>query len=167
MNNNINNGNSMSNHPIFLDVDTLTSQILLIFSLFVDNVEMINPWKFQPLTPNGSKVYWDFKIQPKWVFPGKTYHFEFTFSVITIVLIILSSLNLVWVSFFGVRNPKITLKRLKNKRVLRYLRFQVLGTCEWADAENVCGQIDNWKTIFSFSIDINLSLSQKWLLVIF
>ena len=24
-------GNSMSNHPIFLDVDTLTSQILLFF----------------------------------------------------------------------------------------------------------------------------------------
>ena len=39
-------GNSMSIHPIFLDVDTLTSQILFFFSLFVDNVEMINPWKF-------------------------------------------------------------------------------------------------------------------------
>ena len=36
-------GNSMSNHPIFLDVDTLTSQILFIFSLFLDNVEMNNP----------------------------------------------------------------------------------------------------------------------------
>ena len=36
-------GDSMSNHPIFLDVDTLTSQILFIFSLLVDNVEMINP----------------------------------------------------------------------------------------------------------------------------
>ena len=33
----------MSNHPIFLDVDTLTPQILLIFSLFVDNDEIINP----------------------------------------------------------------------------------------------------------------------------
>ena len=42
-------GNSMSNDPIFLDVDTLTSQILFIFSLFVDNNEMINPRKFQPL----------------------------------------------------------------------------------------------------------------------
>ena len=31
----------MSNHPIYLDVDTLTSQILFIFSLFVDNVEII------------------------------------------------------------------------------------------------------------------------------
>ena len=70
MNNNINNGNSMSNHPIFLDVDTLTSQILLIFSLFVDNVEMINPWKFQPLTPNGSKVYWDFKNSTEMGVPG-------------------------------------------------------------------------------------------------
>ena len=36
-------GNSMSNLPVFLDVDTLASQILFIFSLFVDNVEMINP----------------------------------------------------------------------------------------------------------------------------
>ena len=36
-------GNSAANQPIFLEVDTLTSQILLIFSLFVDNVEMINP----------------------------------------------------------------------------------------------------------------------------
>ena len=33
----------MSSHPVFLDVDTLTSQILLTFSLFVDNVEMMNP----------------------------------------------------------------------------------------------------------------------------
>ena len=43
----------MSNHP---GHDTLTSQILFIFSLFVDDVEMINPWKFQPSTPYGSKV---------------------------------------------------------------------------------------------------------------
>ena len=35
--------NSMSIHPIFLDVDSLTSPILFFFSLFVDNVEMINP----------------------------------------------------------------------------------------------------------------------------
>ena len=40
--------NSMSNHWIFLDVDTLTFQILFIFSLFVDNVEMINPENFSP-----------------------------------------------------------------------------------------------------------------------
>ena len=49
-------GNSMSNDPIFLDVDTLASQILFIFSLFVDNIEMINPRKFQPLVPYCSKV---------------------------------------------------------------------------------------------------------------
>ena len=36
---------------------------------------------------------------------------------------------------FGVRNPKITLRRLENKPVLRYLRFQVLGTCDWTGAE--------------------------------
>ena len=46
-------GNSMSNHP---GHDTLTSQILLIFLLFVDNVETINPWKFQTSTSYGSKV---------------------------------------------------------------------------------------------------------------
>ena len=34
--------NSMSNSLTVLDVDTLTSQILFIFSLFVDNAEMIN-----------------------------------------------------------------------------------------------------------------------------
>ena len=31
-----------------MDDDTLTSQILFIFSLFVDNAEMINHRKFQP-----------------------------------------------------------------------------------------------------------------------
>ena len=36
-------GNSVANQPTFLEVDTLTSQILFIFSLFVDTVEMINP----------------------------------------------------------------------------------------------------------------------------
>ena len=33
----------MSNHSIALDVDNLTSHIFLIFLLFVDNDEMINP----------------------------------------------------------------------------------------------------------------------------
>ena len=32
--------------------------------------------------------------------------------------------------FFEVRNPKITLRRLKNKPVLRYLIFKVPGTCD-------------------------------------
>ena len=36
--------------------DTLISQILFIFSLFVDSVEMINPGKFQSSTPYGSEV---------------------------------------------------------------------------------------------------------------
>ena len=49
-------GDCISNHPIFLDVDTLTSQILFIFSLFAVNVEMVNPWKCQLSTPYGSKV---------------------------------------------------------------------------------------------------------------
>ena len=36
-------GNFMSNHPIVLGADTLTSQTLLMFSLFADNVKIINP----------------------------------------------------------------------------------------------------------------------------
>ena len=46
-------GNSMSNHPWH---DTFTSQILFIFSLFLDSVEMINPWRFQPSPPYSYKV---------------------------------------------------------------------------------------------------------------
>ena len=37
--------------------------------------------------------------------------------------------------FFGVRNPKISLKRHKNKPVLKYLKFQVLGTCDSTSAK--------------------------------
>ena len=37
--------------------------------------------------------------------------------------------------FFGVRNPKITLRKLTNKLLLKYLRFQVLGTCDQTSAE--------------------------------
>ena len=36
---------------------------------------------------------------------------------------------------FWVRNPKISLTRLKDKPVLRYLRFQVLGTCDQTGAK--------------------------------
>ena len=43
----------MSNHS---GHDTLTSQIVFIFSLFVDNAEIINPWKFKTSTPYGSEV---------------------------------------------------------------------------------------------------------------
>ena len=38
-------GSCMSSHPIFVDVVTLTSQILLTPSPPVDNAEMINPRK--------------------------------------------------------------------------------------------------------------------------
>ena len=37
--------------------------------------------------------------------------------------------------FIGIRNPKITLRKLINKPVLRYLRFQVLGTCDQTGAK--------------------------------
>ena len=46
----------MSNHPIFLDVDTITSQILLTPLPPVDNAEMTNPRERQPLTLHGSKA---------------------------------------------------------------------------------------------------------------
>ena len=36
--------------------------------------------------------------------------------------------------FCGVRNPQKS-TRLKNKPVLRYLRFQFLGTCEQTSAK--------------------------------
>ena len=46
--------NSISNHP---GHDTLASQILLIFSLFLNSVEMMNQWKFQPASiPYSSNV---------------------------------------------------------------------------------------------------------------
>ena len=120
----------MSNHP---GHDTLTSQILFIFSLFVDcwndqslKISVLNSLNFQS--------YWDLEMWLKWLFRGKIHHYEFSFSVITIVLVILSSWNLVWVSFFGLRNSERTLWRLKP--VLRYIRFQILGTCDQIDAKN-------------------------------
>ena len=45
----------MSNHPIFLDVDTLTSQILATPSPPADNSEMTNPRELQPSTLHGPK----------------------------------------------------------------------------------------------------------------
>ena len=95
--------NSMSNYP---GHDTLTIQILFIFSIFLDSVEMIDPWKFKPSTPYGSEAIEICKFDQNGCF-SNIWHFEYLFSVITIVLVILSSWNLVWVSFLGVRNPKI------------------------------------------------------------
>ena len=46
----------MSNHPIFLDVDTHTSQILPTPSPPPDNAEMANPRKLQPSTLHGSEA---------------------------------------------------------------------------------------------------------------
>ena len=109
-------GNSMSNHPIFLDVDTLTSPILFIFSACVDNFEIINPWKLYPLNSIRFQSYWDLKVWPKRVFRVKIHHFELTFSVITIVLVIPSSWNLVWVIFWGWEIQKLHLEDLKTNQ---------------------------------------------------
>ena len=46
----------MSNHPIFLNLDTLTSQILLTPPPPTDNAEMTNPRELQPSTLHGSKT---------------------------------------------------------------------------------------------------------------
>ena len=116
------------------------------------------------------RSYWDLKIRPKWVFWGKICHFEFMFSGITIVLVILSSWSLVWVSFWGWEIQKSLLE------VLRHLRFQVLILVTAAKKikdkyldkyKYWIYSIHNWKKNSSFSIDINLLLSQKWLLILF
>ena len=63
-----------------------------------------------------------------------------------------------------VGNSKVTLRRLKNKSVLRYLRFQVLSTrfsVTGPVPKNTCDQIIEKKIVSSLSIDINLSSSQK------
>ena len=128
----------MSNHPIFLDVDTLTSQILFMFSLFVQNFEMINPWKFQPSIPYGSKIidiwkfYWNGCSRVK----SAILNFVFCNNYCSIHLFILKfGMGI----YFGVRNPKITLRSLKNKlnkqSSVRYLRFQVLNTCNCTNPE--------------------------------
>ena len=46
----------MSNHPMFLNVDTLTSQIIHTPSPPTDNAEMANPLKLQPSTLYSSKA---------------------------------------------------------------------------------------------------------------
>ena len=46
----------MSNHPIFWNVDTRTSQILLTPSPTADNAEMNNPRVLEPSTLHGSKA---------------------------------------------------------------------------------------------------------------
>ena len=113
----------MSNHPTFLDATTLTSQVLFLFSIFVDNLEMINPWNFDPSTPHGSKVIeiWKFDWNgcsrinlPFWIYVlcknyCSSHPFILKFGV---------------GKFLRVGDLKITLKRLKNKLVLSHLRFQ-------------------------------------------
>ena len=64
--------------------------------------------------------------------------------------------------FFRVRNPKIILRRLKNKPVLQYLRFQVLSTCDWTDAEKYM-----WPDRYQFIIEPKMAFgsllcSSKW-----
>ena len=46
----------MSNHPVFLDVDTLTSQVLPTTSPPIDKAEMTTPRKLKPSTLHGSKA---------------------------------------------------------------------------------------------------------------
>ena len=152
----------MSNHPIYLDVDTLTSQILFIFSLFVDNVEIINHWRFQSSTPYSSKVIeiWKFDQNQSSRVKSAIWIYFFNNNYCSSHLFIL---KFGMGKFFQVRNQKMTLRRLKNKPVLRYSGSQYF----WPDqCQKIWGQMDYWKKIFS-SIGINVSWSQKWLLVLF
>ena len=55
-NNNDNRAISYHIISIFLDVDTLTSQILSTPSTPIENAEMTNPRKLQPSTLHGSKA---------------------------------------------------------------------------------------------------------------
>ena len=122
-------GNSMPNHLIFLDVDTLTSQILFISFTICRPCWNDQSLKISVLNSLWFQSYWDLKMWPKWVFRDKIHYFEFVFcnnycSSHPFILKFGTG------KFFEVRNPKITLRRLKNKPILRYLRFQVLGTCD-------------------------------------
>ena len=138
----------MSNRPIFLDVDTLTSQTLFIFSLFLDNVEMINPWRLQPSTSYGFKVIEIWKFDRNGCSGVKSAILDYVFCnnyCSSHPFILKFGMG----KFLGVRNPKITLRRLKGKPVLRYLRFQVLGTCDWtSDKKYVTGQITEKIVLF-------------------
>ena len=105
-------GNSMSNNTIFLDVDTLTSQILIIFSPFVDNVEIINSWKFQPQTPYSSKVnkIWKFDTNGCSGVKSAILNLLFCNNYCSSHPFIL---KFGMGKFFGVRNPKSHLEDLK------------------------------------------------------
>ena len=46
----------MSSYPIFLDADTLTTQILPTPSSAADNAEMTNPRELEPSTLHSSKA---------------------------------------------------------------------------------------------------------------
>ena len=48
------------------------------------------------------------------------------------------------------RNPKITLRRLTNKPVLRYLRFQDVGICDQTGAEKYMWPNIQFKKKFFF-----------------
>ena len=109
---------------------------------------MINPWKFYPWTHYNSKVIEIWKFDRNGRSRVKSAILNLTFSVITIVIVILSSWNLIWVTFFEVRNPKITLRRLKIEPVFRYLRFQVLGTCDQTHGKEYMWPEDHWKKNF-------------------
>ena len=107
-------------------------------------------WLKWSIPENLFQSYWDLKIWPKWVFWGKIHHFEFTFFVITFVLVIL---QFGMGKFFGVWNPKITLRRLEKKKVLRFEDFTFSVLVTRPVPINTCGWIDNYKKLFSSFIN--------------
>ena len=47
---------SISNHPEYWNIDTLTSLICLKFLPVVDIIKTRKSWKYELLTPNGSEI---------------------------------------------------------------------------------------------------------------
>ena len=85
------------------------------------------------------------------MFQGKIHHFEFMLSAITVAQVILSSWNLVWVSFWGWEIQKLHLKDLKINHPLKILKisgYRYLLPDQYQ--KHSCGWIDNWKKFFFF-----------------
>ena len=133
----------------------------LRFCSFFHYLSALNSLPFQS--------YWDLKIWPKRVFRGKFCYYKWTFSVITIVLVIFWSGNLLRVSLLGCEIQKSHLEDLKINQsytVLKISGSQYLWQ-DWCQKIHVTEEIIEKKNFSSFSIDLNLSLSQKWLLFLF
>ena len=113
-------GNSISTHPIFLELDIFTSQNFFIFAPFIGIIEIWELWKFQLLVvseislfKNLDKIPYGDQNLPFWI-----YVFFNNFRVKGSI-----KLKFGTGKFFGMRSPKLTLRIHKNKRVFSYFTF--------------------------------------------